>query len=1410
MGSGTTPDLCGRLVQAQNIYQNYRQMDSEFCYSQSNDFSPNQIYYFEYGTSKLIRSEKYTYDDTDTTKFVYKKSETDFDPTYFQPKEVRDYTSDGNIDLQRFRYVTDFSNLNSSLTGNALALYQMKINNEVSTPIEVLAWRKNAADSEPRVLGGKLTNYQVHTFDSRKYLLPDNISLLEIPSSPSVFQSNFTNADVVSGSIVKDSHYAMRIDFGNYDTYGQLLDYQLVGDSPTNFTYNTTFLDSVYHAYVISSTKNLGGTPELTTTFKYRLPLIGVKQLIAPNGVKNSFFYDTFGWLSSTQDHHGNILAEYEYYYGTTNKVTTKQYVLPTTGITNSFESIPYYTTTHTYFDGLGRPIQTVGQALSPQAKDIVLATQNYDAYGRLDSLLTIYPTENDNGAFVSNGLDLAQTFYKDIAPYTKTIYENSMLNRPRSQFGLGNAWHSTDKKIQTFDEIAGNDIRYYTADATGNITLSGTYANNSLYKRRVIDEQGNTQIEITDNQGKLIQKQQQVGGNYLTTYYINDDFGRTVAILQPKAYALNSSIAQNTSAWIGGVFFYQYDVRGRVIQSHVPNGGFTYSIYDKLDRPVLNQDAHQRNLNLWSFTKYDAISREILSGELTNANSRSTIQSQFNAQTTLSETFDSNKPEYFYYTNNSFPIGADSSKVMRVNYFDNYATWRSNNFLPLNTYYSNTKGLLTGTWKRYTENRKWLVEALYYDTKGRVMESAKQNLQNNVEHPFTFYRLQGGIDSYSRIFAPQYFGAGSITYVISNTYGKGERKNGYSVQIINSLNNLQSTIQYIYNEIGQLVTKKFEPNRNYEIATKGADYINRPPALDQPTTQDIANKAVIISDIFVADGTTETYIAEIDTTHSNGLVDALQTINYEYHIRGQQNCINCRNKLVRPDPKENDLFSMKLAFEDDKRYYDGNISYQTWKTPNIAKNQQYKHYYDGASRLIKSGYSGGVSGSNYSLDTVRYDRNGNILQLKRNTIDNLSYAYSGNQLLSVTDAGTSVGFNDGNTSGNDYGYWSNGALKFDKNKGIDSIIYHSYLKKVSRVKFTNGNWVNFYYDADGTLLKRKLSNGDVWMYRDNLIMKNDSVYQIIHDEGRFIFNKNTQKWVSEFEYRDIWGNLRVSFRDSSAAPVSGIYKPPVVVQSNDYDVFGYEINSLSGEKTNNWKYQKQERIDEFGLGIDLFKFRPSDYQIGRFWQIDPLAEKYVYNSPYALQENKFGKGIELEGKELAPFSPIFSSSGVLVRPMVAPRIIPNTVPLQPSSPVLLPATEEHHISPNALKGHPVVQEARQGGFKQDGKENKIEVEKFNKETGEGRHSNHPEYNKEMFRKLEEFKENNPNRTIDQSTKFVRGSVSDTRNLINSKPDIKINDLFKTNVTMPTDNTKVQIQLKKMDISPCQGDPNCT
>ncbi|CAA7391643.1 hypothetical protein CHRY9393_02948 [Chryseobacterium fistulae] len=70
----------------------------------------------------------------------------------------------------------------------------------------------------------------------------------------------------------------------------------------------------------------------------------------------------------------------------------------------------------------------------------------------------------------------------------------------------------------------------------------------------------------------------------------------------------------------------------------------------------------------------------------------------------------------------------------------------------------------------------------------------------------------------------------------------------------------------------------------------------------------------------------------------------------------------------------------------------------------------------------------------------------------------------------------------------------------------------------------------------------------------------------------------------------------------------------------------------MSGSPSYQYKYQGQELQE---TGFYSFKYRTYMPDTGRFMQLDPLAEKFPYNSTYAIQENKMGMGIELEGLEL-------------------------------------------------------------------------------------------------------------------------------------------------------------------------------
>jgi RHS repeat-associated protein len=62
--------------------------------------------------------------------------------------------------------------------------------------------------------------------------------------------------------------------------------------------------------------------------------------------------------------------------------------------------------------------------------------------------------------------------------------------------------------------------------------------------------------------------------------------------------------------------------------------------------------------------------------------------------------------------------------------------------------------------------------------------------------------------------------------------------------------------------------------------------------------------------------------------------------------------------------------------------------------------------------------------------------------------------------------------------------------------------------------------------------------------------------------------------------------------------------------------------------------FQGQKFDDDLGIDYYSFKWRNHDPQIGRFIEIDPLADEYEYNSTYAFSENKVTGHVELEGLE--------------------------------------------------------------------------------------------------------------------------------------------------------------------------------
>jgi RHS repeat-associated protein len=129
--------------------------------------------------------------------------------------------------------------------------------------------------------------------------------------------------------------------------------------------------------------------------------------------------------------------------------------------------------------------------------------------------------------------------------------------------------------------------------------------------------------------------------------------------------------------------------------------------------------------------------------------------------------------------------------------------------------------------------------------------------------------------------------------------------------------------------------------------------------------------------------------------------------------------------------------------------------------------------------------------------------------------------------------------------------------------------------------------------------------------------------------------------------------NINVFFDNLQVTHIRG----PILEETHYYP-FGLTMAGISskamnfGDPQNKIKFQNQElQNKEFddGSGLELyqFKYRVDDPQIGRFWQIDPLADKYVYNSTYAFSENHVTSDVELEGLEKFPFQYLWRSAGI-------------------------------------------------------------------------------------------------------------------------------------------------------------------
>ena len=86
----------------------------------------------------------------------------------------------------------------------------------------------------------------------------------------------------------------------------------------------------------------------------------------------------------------------------------------------------------------------------------------------------------------------------------------------------------------------------------------------------------------------------------------------------------------------------------------------------------------------------------------------------------------------------------------------------------------------------------------------------------------------------------------------------------------------------------------------------------------------------------------------------------------------------------------------------------------------------------------------------------------------------------------------------------------------------------------------------------------------------------------------------------------------------------------------SDYSPFGVELDGRTVSGGYRFGFQNQEKDDEIkGEGNSVnYSFRMHDPRLGRFFALDPLSKKYLFNSPYSFSGNKLIAWAELKGLE--------------------------------------------------------------------------------------------------------------------------------------------------------------------------------
>lgn len=831
------------------------------------------------------------------------------------------------------------------------------------------------------------------------------------------------------------------------------------------------------------------------------------------------------------------------------------------------------------YSDGLGRAKQVISIKSTPLGRDIVTPV-DYDDFGRnLKSYLPIPQNQTQNGAiYATPHTNAPQSYGSDIYYYSSSTVESSPIGKPLSSKKPG-ADYQSHSTTYAYEVNAASDVKLYTVQTTWQngatkdvITPAAHYAAGQLLKNSVTDVDGNVTTEFVNGKGQTVMVRK-AGSPNSDTYYIYNKYSQLVAVIPPLANALvlDETTLNNLC------YQYKYDAKGRQVEKKLPGKGWEYLVYDKLDRVVMTQDANMGGSKKWLFTKFDQYGRTVFTGIFTSSNTYSSAgrqaeQNQLNGATTYYESRSTAgfaaTGETAYYTNIVYPTSF--SEILSVSYYDTYpqgSPARPSSIFGKATIGDNlsqninTKNLPTAYYVKNLENNSWTKSYSWYDEKSRMVGT------HSVNHLGGYTKTESDLD---------FAGVPQSTKVYHKRLASDAEK---------------------------VITQTFEYDSQNRLKKQYHQIAGQP----------------------AAELLSENSYNELSQLSSKTVGGGLEIVSYTYNIRGSLLKIN------NPSNLGTKLFGYELNYyapaSNATGKKSGNVEGAIWKSAQDGITKKYTYQYDALNRMTSGVYTepgAALPKDNFYNEVLTYDLGGNINTLKRTgggigstakEIDDLTYAYVGNKLQTVTDSKDNLsGYPSG---GNIFEYDLNGNMTKQQDKGISNIAYN-LLDLPSTVTQTNGT-VQYLYRADGSKLKKVYQNKTT-DYVDGFQYEEGTLKFVPTSEGYFNFENNTYI----YHYTDHLGNIRLSFTKSGSGAA-------IIEESNFYPYGMKQENNVQSNSSYNYEhigkeFQKETGWSDFGARMYMA-------DIGRWGVIDPLAEMTRRASPYNYTFNNPVMFVDPDGR---------------------------------------------------------------------------------------------------------------------------------------------------------------------------------